>query len=556
MNSLPQTNVSTDLQLVNLSLAGNREAFGQLVQRHQALVCSLAYSACGDLARSEDLAQETFVTAWRQLKGLREPERFKSWLCGIARNLVNNQLRRDHRRGEDQALTLEAVPDAATTQPDPQQAAISREDQALVWEALAAIPENYREPLVLFYREEQSVQSVAAALDISEEAARQRLSRGRVLLREAISRMVEETLTATRPGPAFTMAVLAALPFTLTQAAAATTAATAVKGSTTAKTLAAAGLWSGIGGAILGVAGGILGAYAGRNATLAQAGSERERQVIRGFFRWTVASTLLFAGTLLALVWWGRGRHWEHARLFFGLIVGWNLLFMIALSWSSFALTRRLRSIRAEEKAAGRWTAPPAQVWTAANPQAEGNYTSRATWLGLPLVDRQFGRFQDGEYKRGVARGWIAIGDVALGVLFAGGGVAVGGIACGGCAVGLLSLGGAALGLLTFGGAAVGIWALGGGALGIWAIGGGAVGWVAAYGGGAWAKYYALGGGAWALHAQDAVAKDYFQSSTFFQAGKWIMEHSRWMLVLTFLPMLLAFRTGNKTATTRTPPKG
>jgi hypothetical protein len=51
------------------------------------------------------------------------------------------------------------------------------------------------------------------------------------------------------------------------------------------------------------------------------------------------------------------------------------------------------------------------------------------------------------------------------------------------------------------------------------------------------------------------VAKDYFQNSAFFQAGKWIMEHSRWMLVLTFLPILMAFRRGNKPAATGIPPK-
>jgi DNA-directed RNA polymerase specialized sigma24 family protein len=77
-----------DADLVNESLAGNHEAFGQIVARYQSLVCSLAYSATGSLSRSEDLAQETFVTAWRQLRDLREPEKLRSWLCRIARNLT------------------------------------------------------------------------------------------------------------------------------------------------------------------------------------------------------------------------------------------------------------------------------------------------------------------------------------------------------------------------------------------------------------------------------------------------------------------------------------
>ena len=61
-----------DAELVGKSLAGNRDAFGQIIARYQSLVCSLAYSATGSLSQSEDLAQETFVAAWQQLADLRD----------------------------------------------------------------------------------------------------------------------------------------------------------------------------------------------------------------------------------------------------------------------------------------------------------------------------------------------------------------------------------------------------------------------------------------------------------------------------------------------------
>jgi len=69
---------STDADLVTQSLVGDRDAFGKIVSRHQSLLCSLAYSATGSLSQSEDLAQETFVVAWKQLPGLREPEKLRS----------------------------------------------------------------------------------------------------------------------------------------------------------------------------------------------------------------------------------------------------------------------------------------------------------------------------------------------------------------------------------------------------------------------------------------------------------------------------------------------
>ena len=83
-----KTTDSSDSELVTQSLAGNRDAFGWIVARYQSLLCALAYSATGSLSQSEDLAQETFVTAWQQLADLREPTKLRSWLCRISRNLT------------------------------------------------------------------------------------------------------------------------------------------------------------------------------------------------------------------------------------------------------------------------------------------------------------------------------------------------------------------------------------------------------------------------------------------------------------------------------------
>src|SRR6266404_14277 len=77
----------SDVELVERSRGGDREAFGSIVERYQSLICALTYSACGNLHASEDLAQVTFITAWCQLRTLQEPARLKSWLCGIARKV-------------------------------------------------------------------------------------------------------------------------------------------------------------------------------------------------------------------------------------------------------------------------------------------------------------------------------------------------------------------------------------------------------------------------------------------------------------------------------------
>src|SRR5688572_33424621 len=109
MNKPMSSTDETDGNLVRKSLSGNRDAFGRIVSRYQSLVCSLAYSATGSLTHSEDLAQETFVTAWKRLRDLREPARLRSWLCGIARNLINNWLRRQGREPSHAAEVLESA---------------------------------------------------------------------------------------------------------------------------------------------------------------------------------------------------------------------------------------------------------------------------------------------------------------------------------------------------------------------------------------------------------------------------------------------------------------
>jgi RNA polymerase sigma factor (sigma-70 family) len=142
-----------DLTLVNASLNGNRDAFTQIVRRYQGLIASIAYSATGNLTQSEDIAQETFVTAWQHLSSLRERDKLRSWLSGIARRVAANTLRRERREPSQAAGPLEHVTETPSTDALPVERAMSREEEALLWRSLEQIPEVYREPLILFYRE-------------------------------------------------------------------------------------------------------------------------------------------------------------------------------------------------------------------------------------------------------------------------------------------------------------------------------------------------------------------------------------------------------------------
>lgn len=201
-----------DIELVAQSVAGSRDAFGRIVERYQSLVCALAFSATGSVTRSEDLAQETFLVAWQQLRALREPAKLRSWLCGIARNTINADLRRQGREPVHRAAPLADADELPAPEALPLAKVISEEEVALLWREVGQLPEVYRETLILYYREQQSIARVAAALELSEDAVMQRLSRGRKLLHDRMLVFVETALDRTNPGKHFVLGVQAALP--------------------------------------------------------------------------------------------------------------------------------------------------------------------------------------------------------------------------------------------------------------------------------------------------------------------------------------------------------
>ena len=121
-----------------------------------------------------------------------------------------------------------------------------------MWAALEEIPDKYREPLILFYRSGQSVRAVADALEVTETCVKQRLSRGRKMLRTQVAAFVEDTLAHTVPTHAFTVAVVAALPVLVSKPVAATTAAVAGKGAGLVGKGTAVGISAGALGGILG----------------------------------------------------------------------------------------------------------------------------------------------------------------------------------------------------------------------------------------------------------------------------------------------------------------
>lgn len=526
---IPRT--TDDTQLVELSLLGDTQAFGRIVERHQSLVCGLAYSACGNVHVSEDLAQETFITAWRQLRNLREKGNLGGWLCGVARHVIHNFLRRQQRTPTAMAAEIDDMTHPVSEEPAPDERAIREQESTMLWRTLQSLPELYREPMVLFYRQNESVAAVAESLDISEDAVKQRLARGRAMLAEQVERRLGNTLRQSMPTAAFTFGVLAALPLATTSASAATAGMTLAKGGASGKPLVMA-LLNGVLSPLLGfVAAGV-----GYKVSMDSARSVEEQRMIKKFFRVLLAAILFFCAYTTMLVIYGRWLALQHPAAYVTLLtdmIGGCIL--LCAGGGAWAL-RQNRKVASAEAAVKEVASLPVGNWGV--PHLE--YRSRFTLLGLPLVHMRLGR-KHGEPIRPV-KAWFAMGDFALGVIGAFGACTIAPISLGACSLGLISLGGLAVGVACWGGLGIGVWAIGGCALGWQAYGGCVVAWEAAQGGLVAAYHHALGNVAVAHHVNDAVAKAAMKPSAFFQFALWAVKYAVFLNLVWCLPLALLVR--------------
>jgi RNA polymerase sigma factor (sigma-70 family) len=219
----PPTLSETD---VRLAAAGDRSAYERLVRRCAGLVSAIALSIVHDVGRSEDVAQEVFVAAWKDLARLRNPRTFLPWLRNMTRHLSFRMLRDRHVPTADERLASQADERATAAEQ-----LLAAERDSVLDEALMALEVEDREVLLVYYREGRSLRQVASLLDLSEPAARKRLSRARARLREGVEARLGDFAVRTAPDSKLAANVMALLPSTLGSGAA---VATSFKAATSA----------------------------------------------------------------------------------------------------------------------------------------------------------------------------------------------------------------------------------------------------------------------------------------------------------------------------------
>ena len=153
-----------DAELVADTLSGNREAFGQLYDRYARMVRVVVAGVSGDWTGVEDMVQECFLRGYRKLATLRGPDRFGSWIVGIARQVGRERrrsLRRDrHEFRDPQSSELEPLADMALE-------ADANDQIDLVMRRLAGLEERERLAIHAFFFEQRDAQQGADLLGLS-----------------------------------------------------------------------------------------------------------------------------------------------------------------------------------------------------------------------------------------------------------------------------------------------------------------------------------------------------------------------------------------------------
>lgn len=180
-----------DAALVRASQRGDREAFGVLISRHAASILSLTTRMLGPVADAEDVAQETFVAAYKALSRFQFDSKFSTWLYRIAVNKCTDSLRA--RRPE--TVSLDAAGDERSTAweiADEETPHSELEQAELAWEldkGIQALPLVYRESFVLRHVEGLGYDEMSAILGVHRDTLKMRVYKARGLLCQSLAHL-------------------------------------------------------------------------------------------------------------------------------------------------------------------------------------------------------------------------------------------------------------------------------------------------------------------------------------------------------------------------------
>jgi RNA polymerase sigma-70 factor (ECF subfamily) len=191
---LSPTEKTPEAGLIAAILAGDREKFHQLIRPYEGQLFRTAFAIMKNAEEAEDVVQDAVLKAYRKLASFRGDAKFSTWLIAITLNEARGRLRRENRSLVDsldeprEDGSADIAPAALTDWREIPLAALEREEiRTMVQQAMAELPDSYREIVTLRDVEEFSVNDTAQLLGISVALVKVRLHRARLLLQKKLA---------------------------------------------------------------------------------------------------------------------------------------------------------------------------------------------------------------------------------------------------------------------------------------------------------------------------------------------------------------------------------
>lgn len=181
-----------EAKLVARCLNQDQDAFGQLVERYATVIVNLAYRMVGDRTEAEDLAQETFVAAFKALPTFRAESKFSTWLYRIAANKCKDWLRvKRPGQGVQDVDVEEVFDDRVVEERTPERLLSQQQVAARLDQAIQRLPPLYREAFVLKHVEGLSYEEMQEIVGVNADTLKMRVYKGRVQLSRDLAELKE-----------------------------------------------------------------------------------------------------------------------------------------------------------------------------------------------------------------------------------------------------------------------------------------------------------------------------------------------------------------------------
>lgn len=170
-----------DHEIVRQCIEGNTEAFGELVERYQRLVFSVAINYIKDPGRAEDAVQEAFTKAYTHLRSYNPEYKFSTWLTKITYNTCIDMLRK-----QKETTSLDEALEVADKGNTPEETALAKDRKKRLEELINDLDAKYRQPLMLYHMSGLKYDEIAEVLKVPMSIVKNRIFRARKMLKEAL----------------------------------------------------------------------------------------------------------------------------------------------------------------------------------------------------------------------------------------------------------------------------------------------------------------------------------------------------------------------------------